>query len=449
MTKGWLTAIASLALVQCLYANPAPFQKGEGDAVSFRTFEDDAGGFYLAWVDQQAKKVVGLCVQHMDAKGQASLGAEGLCISAHLASSVDWSGLADGHGGLILFWDEPDGVHARRFRQKNAFDKPERSVLMSTSTAIQPDATADASGGTLVAWREQLPGQNRSVIMAQRLDGEGRPVWPKGGIRVSLRGSNQTNPRVIYDNMSGMIVAWRDEANQASEMRVQRIDFQANRLWTLEGLKVTTPMGAAEFPRIAPLGTGAVVIAWNGLASQVNQIFLQKVGPEAELKWGDKTLASNIRIPYNRWNPVLVGNEEGGTWIAWEDFRDQSNYQIQLNQLREDGASTWPVGEIPVAPAAGDQGKMTMTSDGNRGVWLAWIDNRLATIGLYVQEIDSKGFRIQGAKGRLVADQLKKPSEPQIISLGGGRAVVSWADRPKKGQWELFWSIVEAPLPTR
>jgi len=62
------------------------------------------------------------------------------------------------------------------------------------------------------------------------LDAEGKPVWPRGGIRVSLRASHQTNPRVIYDNVSGMIVAWRDEVNSASELRVQRIDFQGNRL---------------------------------------------------------------------------------------------------------------------------------------------------------------------------------------------------------------------------
>ena len=86
--------------------------------------------------------------------------------------------------------------------------------------------------------------------------------------------------------MSGMIVAWRDEVNNASELRVQRIDFQANRLWTLEGLRITSPLGVSEFPQIAPLGTGEVVLAWDGSVRQTNQIFLQKVGPEPKLKWG-------------------------------------------------------------------------------------------------------------------------------------------------------------------
>src|SRR5207302_8474553 len=135
----------------------------------------------------------------------------------------------------------------------------------------------------------------------------------KSGIRVSLRASYQTNPRVVYDNESGMIVAWRDEVNTASELRVQRIDFQGNRFWTLEGLSVTAPMGLSEYPQIAPAGTGAAVMAWTASQDQTNQIFLQKVGPNAALQWGDMKLASSSPILDSRWNPLLVGAEGGGT----------------------------------------------------------------------------------------------------------------------------------------
>ena len=164
------------------------------------------------------------------------------------------------------------------------------------------------------------------------------------------------------------------------------------------------------------------------------KFFCKKWGLNPQLKWGDMTLASNIPIQYNRWNPVLVGDEDGGTWIGWEDFRNQINYQIQLNHLQGDGQTIWPRGEIEVAPAPGEQGKMTMATDGNSGVWLAWIDSRLSTVGLYVQNISREGVRLQGNKGRLIADQLRKPSNPQIIHLGPGKAAVSWSDRPKKGR---------------
>jgi hypothetical protein len=444
MRTACLSALLCAAFAHISAAAPHPFFQGTGDAVSFRSFEDDAGGFYIAWADAGKGEPNALRAQHWSAKGEPLWDAGGLLVTSHLALAQDWSGLADGQGGLTLFWDEEDGVHAQRFRPDGSRRRPGNSVRMSSSTAIQPDAVADAAGGTLIVWRESLP-IGRSVLMAQRLDVEGKPVWRRGGIRVSLRASNQTNPRVIYDNVSGMIIAWRDEVNSASELRVQRIDFQGNRLWTLEGLKVTAPMGRSEYPQLAPLGTGEAVIAWTGSDNQTNQIFLQKAGPDAALKWGIMKLASNSPVVYSRWNALLLGDENGGTWIAWEDFRNQVNYQLQLNHLNGDGTSAWPNGEIVVAPAAGDQGKAAMTHDGENGVWIAWIDNRLATVGIYVQEIDGSGASLQGKAGRLIADGLSKPSAPRLVSLAPGKAVIVWADRPKKSQWSLFWSFVEAP----
>ncbi len=439
-----MTAFLWGVLAYNVSAAPVPFATGTGEFISFRTFEDDGGGFYLVWTDRKQDPSFALLAQHINSEGQPLWEAGGLLIAPRLFSAQDWSGLADGQGGVTLFWDEQDGVHAQRFRPDGSRRRPGNSVQMSSSTAIQPDAVPDADGGTLIVWREELP-VGRSVLMAQRRDANGQPLWPQSGLRVSLRASNQTNPRVVYDNVSGLIVAWRDEVNNASELRVQRIDFQGNRLWGLEGLKVTAPVGLSEFPQIAPLGTGEVVVAWTASADQTNQIFLQKAGPERSLKWGTMPLPSRVPVQYNRWNPILLGDEDGGAWMTWEDFRNQVNYQLQINHLDGVGKSAWAGGEIAVAPGTGDQGKATMAHDGDDGVWVAWIDNRLATIGLYVQEMDGSGTLLQGKSGHLVADQLRKPSIPQLVGLKPGRAAIVWADQPKKGQWALFWAFVQAP----
>jgi len=424
------------------YASPVPFFVGQGPAQPFRCFEDDHGGFYLVWISSATGKGYALTSQHLNSEGRSLWKSPGLLVSSQATSSQDWSGLADGQGGLTLFWDERDGVHAQRFAADGSRRRAGNSIRISTATAIQPDAVADAIGGTLLVWRQTLA-EGRSVILAQRVNQEGKPVWMPGGLRVSLRASHQTNPRVVYDNMSGMIVAWRDEANQSSELRVQRIDFEGNRLWTLEGLRITAPLGAAEFPAIVPAGTGSVAIAWTEGVNQTNQTRLQKVGPDPVLKWESPVFAASGAGPHNCWNPLLFGDEAGGTWIAWEDYRDQVNYQLELNHLNASGVSLWPVGEIAVAPAPGDQGKTAITGNGNKGVWLAWIDNRLATVGLYLQEIDGSGSRNLGDGGRLIADHLSRPSRPQLVSLSAGRTAVIWTEQSRKDQWILSWVTIE------
>src|ERR1700690_2150711 len=96
--------------------HPIPFASVQIQEMRFRSFEDDAGGFYLVWIDGQTDKVFTLRAQHLDANGLPLWAAPGQTVSSGLSSFEDWSGLADGQGGVTLFWDEPDGVHAQRFR---------------------------------------------------------------------------------------------------------------------------------------------------------------------------------------------------------------------------------------------------------------------------------------------------------------------------------------------
>jgi len=120
-----------------------------------------------------------------------------------------------------------------------------------------------------------------------------------------------------------------------SELRVQRIDFQEeNRLWTLEGLKITAPVGRFGIPQYLSIRDGGSRhrLGWGPSRQNETKIFSSKGRPgNRTLKWGDKTLASNIPILYNRWNPVLVGDEEGeARGSVGKIFRDQ-------NQLSKSG----------------------------------------------------------------------------------------------------------------
>jgi hypothetical protein len=407
----------------------------------FRCVEDDQGGFYVVWVDVRSPHSVLLRAQHFGSEGRPGWDEAGLTVTDRLSSIDDWHAMSDGQGGLTLLWNAADGVRVQRFRPEGTRRFEGHSLLVSSFTATKPDAVPDAVGGTLLVWSE-IAEVGRPVLRAQRIDSEGTAVWTEGGLRVSWRASYQTNPKLIYDSMSGMIVAWRDEAQSSSELRVQRIDFGGNLLWGQEGLKIMAPMGVAEYPRLAPLKPGEAVLAWSDTVSQRNQIFLQKVGPDATLAWDPPILASPNKLLFSRWNPVLRGDFEGGTWIAWEDYRSQTNYLLQLNRLDGAGMPRWPRGEIAAAAASGDQGKAAMITDADEGIWLAWIDNRNTTTGLYVQQVDAQGNLLLERSGALVASGLRKPSPPQLASLGSGQAVVCWTDRLQKGRSSLSWAVL-------
>jgi len=87
-------------------------------------------------------------------------------------------------------------------------------------------------------------------------------------------------------------------------------------------------------------------------------IYTSESGPDAALKWGYHE--ARIELPRRLYplNPLLLGDENGGTWIAWEDFRNQVNYLIQLNHLHGDGQSPCRMVKLPslLFPATKESG---------------------------------------------------------------------------------------------
>src|ERR1035438_7542314 len=139
-----LGALAGVISTVYAYDSAASSYVGQGAVKPFRAFEDDRGGFYITWADIGMDQAWALRAQHMDSAGHALWDSSGILVSSSISSMKDWSGLADGRGGLTLFWDERNGVHAQRFLSDGERLRPGASVLMSTMAAIQPDAVADA-----------------------------------------------------------------------------------------------------------------------------------------------------------------------------------------------------------------------------------------------------------------------------------------------------------------
>lgn len=400
---------------------------------SFRAFEDDHGGFYVVWADSAA-----LRARHL-LNNQDLWETSGTVVTSRLASARDWNGLSDGQGGLTLFWNEGDGIHAQRLNADKSRRFPGDSVRMSSNTALLPQAVPDAAGGTLVVWTQALE-TGRAVVVAQRFK-NGQPMWGPQGVRVSRRPSFQTNVRVVHDNLSGAIVAWRDELNQSSELRVQRLDGSGTRLWGEEGMPIFSPMGVSETPQMAALGGGDAVLSWVDYAAGIKKIVLERVGPGPIRQWnGTKDIVS---APLSsRWNPVLHADGEGGTWVAWSDFRNNQTWQVFVNHLHSEGHSVWPQGEVAIAPALGDQGMAAMTDDGLGGIWIVWVDNRGTSVSLYGQHVDSSGKRLEAETGLKITSGLKDPTKPYVVPLGQGRAAVVWAVRSKIGQWKFDWKTL-------
>jgi hypothetical protein len=376
-------------------------------------------------------------------------GDPGKALLSSLDTGARWDLAADSKGGLLVTWEEAGHVSAQRFSPdgKSLWTRKTEALSASEATQRLPTLAPDGAGGVYVVWEERLaPGQGgaveRWVLFAQHVNELGAPLWTANGSRVSLRPSDQRMPHAVYDGSAGVIVAWKDFRESASQLQVQRLNYQGNRLWGLEGIVLTAPAGdPARSPYLAAVGGGSGVFAWQASSAGSDRLFLQLVNASGKVVWspqGSELDHGN----WHEWNPVLHGDGQGGTWVGWEDYRNSLNWVIFIKHMHVTGASGWSGGEATVTTVQADQGRLDMTDDGQGGILAAWIDNRYGSIGLYLQEIDRNGKARLGTEGMTVATALVNPRRPEIVSLAPGQAGIAWVDTPAKGTWTLYWQVV-------
>jgi hypothetical protein len=423
-----------------------PFATETSSTFTFRSFEDDQGGFYIVWPHEENGQT-SLLGQHVDNDGRMRWTTPGASLVDGIADGSRWDAVPDSKGGLVLAWEAADQIRAQRIdgAAKLIWPGKYRSVTRSTATQASPTLSPDGSGGAYFVWQEQAV-VNRMVLIGQHLDAGAKPLWGKSGTRVSLRPSDQRLAKTVYDGAAGIVVAWHDSREQASQLQAQRLNYQGNRLWGLEGLVVTAPSAARQPPYLEPVGHGSAVLAWQGSSSATDRIFLQLISGAGKLMWDAAGREVDIGR-WHHWNPVLHGDGEEGVWVGWEDYRNNSRWSAFVKHQAAraaivDAESVNRGQEILLADVNADQGRLSMTSDGAGGVFAAWIDNRLGTTGVYLQRISEKGETLLGREGVTVANQLVDPRPPQITAITPGQAAICWADSPKKGQWALFWQRI-------
>jgi hypothetical protein len=409
---------------------------------AFRAVEDDAGGFYLIWTRANASDR-DLIAQHFDA-GQKALWDEPGARLVSGTQGIAWDAVADGKGGLLLAWMRDGHVFGERYTADGKAAWPERDARVNVSTNVQtgPSIAPDGAGGAYLVWQEKIV-PDRGVLFCQHRNAMGAGIWPGGGIRVSLRPSNQRQPRAVFDGKAGVVIAWQDYRESASQLQAQRIDYQGNRVWGMEGQLITAPSGHPDRrPDVGAVGGGSAVFAWLASSSAANRIFLQLLDLTGKTDWMSQGLEVS-QGSWAEWNPVLHGDGEGGTWVGWEDYRNATNWQVYAQHFHVDGKPLWQAGGVVLASVQADQGQLSLADNGQRGLMAAWVDNRFGTNGVYWQAISPEGEILLGPMGRVVADQLIEPKNPQILALNALQAVISWADQVAPDRWNLHWKQVQ------
>ncbi|MEW6325304.1 MAG: S8 family serine peptidase [Nitrospirota bacterium] len=247
---------------------------------SLSMIPDGHGGAIAAWTDRRSAFFT-IYAQRLDGNGQALWEADGVRVGTQDAS--DFANLVpDGSGGAIILWKDFQAVtgffldHFDLYGARvDAAGQPLWGAGVPIVTGLtvaggkfepnflpgQATMIPDGAGGAIVTWMDDREGD--WDVFAQRVDGNGAPVWAANGVPVVTAPGSQMMPALISDGANGAIVAWFDQRTANGDLYVQYLDAAGQPVFPADGVWVQGAAGNQLYPHLVPLAGTTFALTWD------------------------------------------------------------------------------------------------------------------------------------------------------------------------------------------
>jgi hypothetical protein len=325
-------------------------------------------------------------------------------------------------------------VYAKAF---DTIPLPTVSICTEINYQSQSEICPDGIGGVIIAWKDQRAG-GWADVYAQRVNTNGFNYWPYNGREVSTANNNQKNLKMCSDSAGGAIIVWEDDRGGVQDnIYVQRINSSGFQQWVHDGTAVCTASGWQADPQICTDGAEGAILAWRDARTGADyDIYAQSVNSTGDEQWISNGIAI-CTATNDQYIPHICSDGTGGAIIAWADQRGGGD--IYAQKINSNGNTHWNPNGTAICTADRYQSLSQICSDGAGGAIITWQDRRKQTdYDIYAQRIDSSGNVKWASNGIGICTADGDQRDPQICSDGEGGAIITWWDGRNETSYDIY-----------
>jgi len=201
---------------------------------------------------------------------------------------------------------------------------------------------------------------------------------------------------------------WYDESNNGT-LFAQKLNSDGSTEWGNSGKVLMSNFGyMSDFPIVHPDNTGGAVIIFHRNSIYTDEIFAVKLDSYGNIE--NRTVSLSAGLQGSNYSPATAVTEHGFIVVTWEHFYD-GHFDIYAQAIDYNLNKLWNDAQpAKVCLYDNDQRKPTLTSDGQGGVFIAWLDNRNSfentlnySLDVFASRLDHDGTPYQnGHKGSLI-----------------------------------------------
>jgi len=393
----------------------------------YRCADDGSGGTIFAWLDGRG----GTYAQKLDKYGIARWQKDGVLIDS---ASNRIEIIKDGYGGALIVGGYGSGLLLMRI---NSFGSVLwQRVICTTISNYHISKIADIGGGkSVITWTDT---RNASYdIYAQKVDNySGLAEWTSNGIAVCTTEHEQQYPEIASVGSGNVIITWHEwQAYPLTlEVHAQKLNSSGITQWpAADGITVSGTSEFAYWPEIVSDGSGGAVISWIQGINMPAGISAQRVNGSGNIVWISTPEGVLITNYYDSWNYQyhdMISDGSGGVILAYNSRSPQGTLEAFLQRVRSDGSVWQQPNGIPMTTKTSYSWFPNLVSDGSGGAIVAWEDARRSgdNIDIYAQRVNINGVTQWMTNGITLCAAPYYKFYPRLSGDGLGHATVMWLD---------------------
>ena len=382
LTAAFLVSLASLAVAASgqWSGDPAAnlvLSDRMGEQVQPKIVAGADGGAYVSWFDN-ATGGYDVTLQRLDLQGVEQWTHNGVLVADRGFSSTQDYGLAiDTGGNALLAYRDDSGANeqiaAAKVSPAGALLWGVGGILVTSTTGFvaAPKIAGASDGNVVVAWSED------SSVMAQKLDGDGMPLWSPAVALVPARGAFQLCDLHAAEDGSVILSFVHQEAG-TRHLWAQKLDTDGDPVWGGGHVQVYDGAGSLQFgsfPAFVPDGSGGAVFSW--YITSPLQVFAQRVLANGSEAFAHDGVAGSTDLVRLRASPTVAfdpGTEESFLfWVETDSL--QSQFGIWGQKLDAAGVRQWTDTGRSLVPLGPDSFSFVQARTLDGGAVAAWIDS--------------------------------------------------------------------------
>ena len=391
--------------------------------------------------------------QKVDTDGNAMWGFEGSPVVVETGRQEDPILITDGNGGAYIIWvdyrDEPDygDIYAQHIQADGAISWDPSGIPLTNvpGKQVSPNMASDGIGGVFVIWNDLSVSTLGHTYGTHLTTNVNDIIAPGTGVPIISNDSDHSGVSIERAAAGSAVLVWADDRNidaSGIDIFTQRIDVNCNTLWSTPqegGIPLCVSEGSQQYVKVTYYSQTASVVAWEDKRYNPNlgDIFIQYIDMNGNVLLDSEGVA----LCDNEANQIKprIKADESGAYIVWEDSRNGPADIFVQKHVLETGSQFEDDG-LGLCTAQGTQDQPRLTSDGNGGAYVVWMDERYAPFPeteIFMQHIDANGSLSFSDNGEPVCDAPGFQFNPLVRNDGSGNVFALWGDM-RSGSISLY-----------